>query len=190
MGDGNVGKTSIKRSFIGLGFESTYLATLGADFSIKEHIFQPKDKKEKVLVKFMIWDLAGQFRFGSVRPHYYLGSHAGLIIYDVTNRNSLENVMRWAEEFKKTINNPVPIALIGNKIDLRDEQKVLGITTEEGQNICKILKEFVHKVDSKSGAHQYDINFLETSAKTGENINKAFDSIAEELYKRYLSDNY
>jgi small GTP-binding protein len=188
MGDGSVGKTSIKKRFIGLQFEGTYMATMGADFTIKEHKYTSKDGKE-VLIKFMVWDLAGQTRYNAVRPHYYIGSHSALLIYDVTNYNSVDSILQWVTEFKRTVRNPVPITLIGNKIDLRDEQNVPGISYEEGLQLSKKINEMVTKIDMQSGNYNYfTVNFVETSAKTGVNIDKAFDSLSENLYQRYLSE--
>ena len=190
LGDGSVGKTSIKKRFVGLQFEGTYMATMGADFTIKEHKYHTSDGND-ILLKFMIWDLAGQTRYNAVRPHYYVGSHSALLVYDVTNFNSVDSILNWVTEFKKTVIHSVPITLIGNKIDLRDEQKVTGLTYEDGLKLSRKIDELVSKLDSQAGNYNYfKVNFFETSAKTGTNINQAFDSLAEHLYQRYLAENY
>lgn len=189
LGDGSVGKTSIKKRFIGQTFEGTYMATMGADFTIKEHKYKAKDGRE-ILVKFMIWDLAGQTRYNTVRPHYYVASHSALLVYDVTNFNSIDNILNWVTEFKKTIKHPVPITLIGNKIDLRDDQHVPGLSYEDGAKLAKKINDLVTKLDNQAGNfNYYNVDFFETSAKTGVNISKAFDSLAENLYTRFLSEN-
>lgn len=189
LGDGSVGKTSIKKRFVGLKFEGTYMATMGADFTIKEHKYTTSDGNE-ILLKFMIWDLAGQTRYNAVRPHYYIGSHSALLVYDVTNFNSVDSILPWITEFKKTVRQSVPITLIGNKIDLRDEQHVPGLTHEEGERLAVKVNELVSKLDTQAGNYNYfNVNFIETSAKNGTNINNAFDSISEHLYQRYLSEN-
>ena len=189
LGDGSVGKTSIKKRFVGQQFEGTYMATMGADFTIKEHKYNTKDGNT-VLIKFMIWDLAGQTRYNAVRPHYYIGSHSALLVYDVTNFNSVDSIMQWITEFKRTIKNPVPITLIGNKIDLRDDLKTPGISHEDGVNLAQKINDIVTKLDNQSGNYNYyTVDFVETSAKTGVNIDKAFDTLAENLYTRYLAEN-
>ena len=189
LGDGSVGKTSIKKRFVGLKFEGTYMATMGADFTIKEHKYRTTDGKD-IVIKFMIWDLAGQTRYNAVRPHYYVGSHSALLVYDVTNFNSVDSILSWVSEFKKTIRNSVPITLIGNKIDLRDEMKVPGFNYEDGLKLSQKVNDLVSKLDSQAGNYNYyKVGFYETSAKTGANIDKAFDSLAENLYQRYLAEN-
>ena len=189
LGDGSVGKTSIKKRFVGLKFEGTYMATMGADFTIKEHEYQTKDGNE-VRLKFMIWDIAGQMRYNAVRPHYYLGSHSALLVYDVTNFNSVDTILSWVTEFKKTVRHPVPITLIGNKIDLRDDMNISGLTYEDGLKLSKKVNELVTKLDTQAGNYNYfNVDFIETSAKNGTNINKAFDTLAEHLYQRYLAEN-
>ena len=189
LGDGSVGKTSIKKRFIGQHFEGTYMATMGADFTIKEHKYTTHDGKD-ILVKFMIWDLAGQTRYNAVRPHYYVGSHSALLVYDVTNFNSVDSILNWVNEFKKTIKHPVPITLIGNKIDLRDDHNIPGISYKDGAELAKKVNDLVTKIDNQAGNYNYyKVEFFETSAKTGVNISKAFDSLAESLYTRFLAES-
>ena len=176
LGDGSVGKTSIKKRFVGLDFEGTYMATMGADFTIKEHKYRTTDNKD-IITKFMIWDIAGQTRYNAVRPHYYLGSHSALLVYDVTNFNSVDSILNWVHEFKKIVKHSVPITLVGNKIDLRDEHKVPGLSYEDGFGLAEKVNELVSKLDAQAGNfNYYKVDFFETSAKTGINIDKAFDS--------------
>ncbi len=189
LGDGSVGKTSIKKRFVGLKFEGTYMATMGADFTIKEHKYTTSDGND-ILLKFMIWDLAGQTRYNAVRPHYYIGSHSALLVYDVTNYNSVDSILSWVTEFKKTVRHSVPITLIGNKIDLRDDQNMPGLTYDDGLKLSHKVNDLVSKLDIQAGNYNYfKVGFYETSAKTGINIDKAFDSLAEHLYQRYLAEN-
>lgn len=189
LGDGSVGKTSIKKRFVGLEFEGTYMATMGADFTIKEHKYKAHDGTQ-VIAKFMIWDIAGQTRYNAVRPHYYLGSHSALLVYDVTNFNSVDSILNWVQEFKRIVKHPVPVTLVGNKIDLRDENHVPGLTYEDGAKLAQKVNDLVSKLDSQAGNfNYYKVDFFETSAKTGINIDKAFDSLSENLYQRYLAEN-
>ena len=117
-GDGAVGKTSLRRAYLGQEFNSNYLETLGADFATK--IIKILYNEEEYQIKYLIWDLAGQPNFNAVRTNYFKGSHAILIIYDVTNRKSYENVINWIHEIKKSLSGEgiPPISLLGNKIDL------------------------------------------------------------------------
>lgn len=171
LGDGYCGKTSMRYRYMGQDFTSNYLATLGADFAIKE---EPRDN---YMVRYQIWDIAGQARFNTLRKSFYLGSQGAMILFDLTNRESLTHVMDWAEEFWENNGKgkAMPLVIIGNKIDLRD-QKDDCISAEEGK---KYVEEQLNK-------HvEYDIPYVETSALTGVNIDLAFKTIADYYMKMY-----
>lgn len=163
LGDGRVGKTSIRKKYLGLGFPTEYLETLGADFSIKTTKFHNLD------LRYQIWDIAGQPRFNQIRKSFYMGAQAALILYDVSERKSLSSLTNWIDELYNSNGKGtnIPIVVIANKIDLRKD--IDCVSTVEGENTLNKIKEN-YKVNSS-------IKFLETSAKTGENVNKAFDLI-------------
>ncbi|OLS19375.1 MAG: GTPase KRas precursor [Candidatus Heimdallarchaeota archaeon LC_3] len=171
LGDGYCGKTSMRYRYMGQDFTSNYLATLGADFAIKEEI------RDNFIVRYQIWDIAGQTRFNTLRKSFYLGSQGALILFDLTNKESLSHVLDWAIEFWENNGKgkSMPLVVIGNKIDLRD-QKADCISTDEGK---KYIEEQLDKrVD-------YKVEYIETSALTGENIDKAFKTIADYYMKMY-----
>ncbi len=165
IGDGGVGKTTLRKRWMGEGFITSYILTVGADFAVKT-LITPSGHE----VKFQIWDLGGQPHFKEVRKTFYAGTTGALVVYDVTNRKSYNNVFGWIEEMLKHVNRKVPIVLVGNKIDLRNKTTDT-ITTEEG---IKLRKEIIEKYGLK-------VLFIETSAKTGENVNKAFQAMAKLL---------
>ena len=169
LGNGHVGKTSIKRRYLGMQFRETYMATIGADFTLKEH--QYKD----IIIKYLIWDLAGQIKYQNIRDSYFLGASGLLLVYDVTNFLSFQELNLWLEEFHRTVKEPIPIILVGNKIDLR-EGGVLSISTGEGEAKAKELSHQFHSY----------VYFVETSAKTGTNIDLAFDKLSEVLYETQI----
>ena len=108
LGDGMVGKTSLRYRYLDKGFTSNYLATLGADFAIKELDYM------NYHIRFQIWDLAGQVRFETLRKSFYIGAQSALILYDVTNRQSFNNVRNWLNEFwKHNGKGKMPVVLIG-----------------------------------------------------------------------------
>ncbi|KAL6599633.1 P-loop containing nucleoside triphosphate hydrolase protein [Neocallimastix sp. 'constans'] len=121
IGDGGVGKTSIRVQYIHRRFTSNYKATIGADFITKD--VQLEDDKK---VTMQIWDTAGQERFQSLGIAYYRGADACIIVFDVTNPDSFSNVLRWEHEFieKADLKDPstYPFVLIGNKIDNEDDR--------------------------------------------------------------------
>jgi small GTP-binding protein len=156
LGDGAVGKTTLRKRFLGEGFKAGYSATIGAAFAIK------RINLENYRLTFQIWDLAGQQRFQAVRELYYRGSRGALLIFDVTNPDSFNNLPSWLEELWKKAGR-VPMILCGNKIDLRDGSSG-SIQPELGQ-------EYAHRL---SKALNFKVPYIETSALTGEKVNEAF----------------
>ena len=175
-GDGSVGKTALRHRYLGFGFKSQYMMTIGAEFSIKD-VKWNKGPMAGTSTKAQIWDLAGQQRFSNVRPLYYIGSHGALLVYDVTVSNSFENLINWLKEIKTHV-GVVPVAVIGNKIDLRDYADN-PISTEMGH-------EFAHMIKEEWLNNSYEVPFVETSAKTGENVEIAFQSLVEIIYANYI----
>ncbi|XP_011502797.1 PREDICTED: ras-related protein Rab-37-like isoform X1 [Ceratosolen solmsi marchali] len=116
-------------------------------------------------VKLQIWDTAGQERFRSVTHAYYRDAHALLLLYDVTNKQSYDNIRAWLGEIREYAQDDVVIMLLGNKCDCGAERVV---RREDGQRL----------------ANEYKVPFMETSAKTGLNVELAFHAVARELKAR------
>jgi Ras-related protein Rab-8A len=160
LGDGAVGKTSIRRRYMGEGFKTDFLATMGADFAYL------KTKIDTYNIEWSIWDLAGQTAFRRVMKSYYKGAMGALAVYDVTQPRSLDSLDSWVTEVREHAEtfSELPVVLVGNKIDLRSEIP----------NSLKTLQGFVK---SKS----LNADFIETSAKTGEAIEEAFTKLAKKI---------
>lgn len=157
IGDGAVGKTSLRQRFIGEKFSSSYLLTVGADFSIYGVTIDDKE------VKFQLWDLAGQQRFAIVREGYYRGCVGCVAVYDVTRMDTFANVPRWIDEaFKHSGHGKVPIVLLGNKSDLRGIYPD-SLSPVQGQQLADELTK-----------KSISCTYFDTSAKTGENVREAF----------------
>lgn len=183
LGEGGVGKTSIKRIFTGQSINLTHTATIGADFVIKDFNYYPVQGSQPVRIKFMIYDLAGQKRFSTVRGNFITGAHAAIFVYDITNRGSFEALKDWLIEFKSVIRTKVPLILVANKIDLRKNDPGTFITTEEGQKMAeKLSGNFGYGKTNK-------FYFIEASALENVHINDIFDHIAHEVYEFYIRDN-
>ncbi|MFW9845331.1 MAG: Rab family GTPase [Candidatus Thorarchaeota archaeon] len=162
IGDGTVGKTSIRRSYLGENFKSNHLPTIGVDFAQKWISFNGHS------VRFVIWDLAGQPSFERVRQHYYVGSHGIFLVYSVVDRESFDNAAKWLVEAYKYMGTLPPTVVVGNKIDLRNgSPNGTYLTKEDGFEFVDI---FNRKLDVPAV-------YVETSALTGENINIAFQEI-------------
>lgn len=162
IGDGAVGKTSIKRNYLGEDFMEGHLPTIGVDFAQKTLNF------ETGTIKFIIWDLAGQPSFERVRRHYYQGSNGIFLVYSVDDRDSFDNASKWLVEAYKYMKRLPPTIVIGNKVDLRPDAHGRDmISADEGQNFTNFFKERMN----------VPTIFRETSALTGEGIEDAFSEL-------------
>ncbi|MHA1935239.1 MAG: GTP-binding protein [Candidatus Thorarchaeota archaeon] len=168
MGDGSVGKTSLRRTYMGEGFRAQYMITIGADFAVKK--MQLAGGHD---VSIQIWDLAGQEHFKSVRSTFYRGAQGALAVYSTVERTSFDNISNWLEECWTNAGKKIPVVLIGNKTDLREQFKENPVmqetivTTEQGQELANKLQ--------NSGV---PTSFIETSAKTGQNVEASFLELA------------
>ena len=149
LGDSTVGKTCFLLRYTDDTFLDLHMATIGLDYRLKTMILD--DQK---MVKVQLWDTAGQDKFRAITRNYYKGARGIILIYDVTNIKSYENIKKWINEIKDEISDKVTIILIGNKIDNVVQRK---ITKEQGEKL----------------ASDYNVAFFETSAKTGEGINES-----------------
>lgn len=168
MGDGAVGKTSLRTQYLGEGFESSYHETIGADFALKYSKIATEEGQDPRLFKFQIWDIAGQPRYTQVRSILFDRSDGGLLLYDISNRDSFKNCAAWLSTYVKYAGTGA-VCLIGNKSDLRDENVTDLVSKQEGKIFAETLsKEFNRPVP-----------YLETSAKTGHHVELAFELLAK-----------
>lgn len=166
IGDGGVGKTSIRERALGEGFKSNYLLTIGADFAIY------KIEIEGIEYKFQIWDLGGQTRFDVVRSIYYKGSHGAIIVFDVTRPESLFNLEKWKQELFTHVGRKIPFILLGNKFDLKSKIDQKIHQTALFEFIKQSEKEFL------STENPFTIPYVNTSALTDQNVKEAFVTMA------------
>lgn len=168
IGEPSVGKTSLRRAYLGEKFRTNYIATIGADFSFKQ--IRINDDQ----INTSIWDLAGQKEtFRNVHPQYYRGSAGALVVYDVTDPISFNSVTDWLEKYHSLTgeSSKCPVLIVGNKIDLLAHQS--GTSEEEQEELIHQLRE---KYDNK-----FPILSARTSAKTGEAINNSFEKLVKEI---------
>ena len=159
IGDSAVGKSNILLRYIHDKFNEEFQSTIGVEFGAKNL------KIEDKIYRIQIWDTAGQETFRSITRAYYKNSVCACVVYDITNRNSFQNVKSWIEDCKKQSPKTVYMVLVGNKVDLEDKREV---TSEEGSLYAQ-----------KNG-----MLFFETSAKTGKNIEEIFINSSYEIAKR------
>jgi len=139
-------------------FSDSYVTTIGVDFKIKTLDIDGKS------CKLQIWDTAGQERFRNIISSYYRGAQGIMLVYDITDLESFQNLNSWLIEIEKNASKSVYKILVGNKCDMENERKV---TTEQGKDF----------------ADQYGMKFFETSAKNSTNVNEAFITMTKEVMK-------
>jgi len=164
IGDAGVGKSNILLRYVYSTFKSDYQLTIGVEFG--EKTVEIKGK----IYKIQIWDTAGNEQFRSITRTYYKNSVCAIVVYDISRRDTFDNVINWIEDCKLNSPKSVFIILVGNKSDLEEDRQV---TTEEGEEF----------------ANRYGIRFFETSAKNSININEVFSEsiefIADRIEKKY-----
>ena len=172
LGDGAVGKTNIRKNYLGQGFTKDHLMTIGADFAAADKVLQIEDKEYNIT--FQIWDLAGQGTFNQVRSMYYRGVFGALVVFDVTRKSSFDNLSSWIKELYKNSNRgAVPIVILGNKYDLFDEDEDHVKSVE--------INDMIELLNKELKDENFNVTYLNTSALTGLNIENAFESLGSNI---------
>jgi len=158
IGDSGVGKSNLITRFTQDRFTKDSKPTIGVEFGAKsiEH--------DGITIKGQIWDTAGQERFRAISAAYYRGANGALIVYDITNPESFQNLNKWFKEIENQGENGCFNILIGNKCDL---QHLRAVDTEEARKF----------------AEKHNVSFLETSAANNTNVELAFTTLLKEIYK-------
>ena len=160
IGDSNVGKTSIIKRYCNNQFSPSYISTVGIDFETKYLRLNGK------IINLQIWDTAGQERYKVLAKNYYKNSDGFIIVYDITDKKSFNNVAHWIRQIKDSASENVKCVLLGNKCDLEELRQV---DINQGKDL----------------ANNYHLKFYETSAQKGNNIQKVFT----DLVKGFLNDD-
>ena len=157
VGDGGVGKTALTLRFSKDFFTEDYKMTIGVDFHVKTITIDTGEGP--IRAKLQLWDTGGQERFSSIRPMYYRGSLGAVLVFDLTNSSSFDHLPQWIEEVRANIKVEIPILLVGNKSDLVDQR---AVTLEEINTFTR----------------DFNLYYMETSAKTGEGVGDCFYILA------------
>uniref|UniRef100_A0A7N0UNS9 Uncharacterized protein n=1 Tax=Kalanchoe fedtschenkoi TaxID=63787 RepID=A0A7N0UNS9_KALFE len=160
IGDSGVGKSCLLLRFSDGSFTTSFITTIGIDFKIRT--IELDDKK----IKLQIWDTAGQERFRTITTAYYRGAMGILLVYDVTDESSFNNIKNWIRNIEQHASDNVNKILVGNKADMDESKR--AVPTSRGQAL----------------ADEYGIKFFETSAKTNLNVEEVFFSIAKDIKQR------
>ena len=156
IGDSGVGKTSIIFRFAENAFSTTFISTIGIDFKMKT--LEVKGRR----VKLQIWDTAGQERFHTITTSFYRGARGIILVYDITNTKSFDNITNWLRNIEKHAHEDVEKMILGNKADVEE-------------------KRMVKKGRGEEMAEEHGVPFFETSAKTDMNIEAAFVKMVEQI---------
>ncbi|MHA1232374.1 MAG: GTP-binding protein [Candidatus Helarchaeota archaeon] len=162
IGDPGVGKTTLMLQYTEKKFQELYIPTVGVQVSVKD-ILLTDENNRTVKIALYIWDIAGQVRFSKIRKLFYEGANAFIIVYDLTDKETFINSSRWYKDVLDILGEEIHGCLVGNKSDLPNRV----ISEQSG----KIL------------ADKMGLKFIETSAKTGENVDKLFFEIANKIYQ-------
>jgi small GTP-binding protein len=158
LGDASVGKTSLTLRYISGFFMEDLKLTIGVDFYSKTTLFNGKK------VKLQIWDFGGEERFRFLLSQYCKGANGAFFLYDITNERSIDHLPDWTQIVRKNAGD-IPIMLIGSKVDLNEFR-------------------VVPREDGILAAKKYNLtSFVELSAKTGKNVEKAFDVMTQILFE-------
>ena len=163
VGDSGVGKTNIMSKYLKNQFREDSKATVGVEFGSKQITV------ENHQIKAQIWDTAGQERYKAITSAYYKGAKGAFVVYNITRKNTFETVNKWVSDISAAADKKITLILIGNKNDLEDQRQV---TKEMGEEKAKEL----------------GLAFMETSACSGENLDKAFQLMINEIYKKSKED--
>ena len=164
IGDAAVGKSNLLLRYTHGQFKPEYQLTIGVEFGAKNISINNKT------YRIQIWDTAGQENFRSITRAYYKNSACALVVYDISNRESFDNINTWIEDCKSQSPQTIFMVLVGNKNDLEDKR---AVTIEEGKELAEKNK----------------MMFFETSAKTGKNVDEIFLRSAETIAKK-IEENY
>ncbi|KAK0606285.1 hypothetical protein LWI29_036146 [Acer saccharum] len=157
IGDSGVGKSNILSRFTRNEFCLESKSTIGVEFATRTLQVEGKT------VKAQIWDTAGQERYRAITSAYYRGAVGALLVYDITKRQTFDNVQRWLRELRDHADSNIVIMMAGNKSDLNH---LRAVQEEDGHSL----------------AEREGLSFLETSALEATNVEKAFQTILKEIY--------
>ncbi|XP_056137563.1 ras-related protein Rab-8B-like [Lampris incognitus] len=156
IGDSGVGKTCLLFRFSEDAFNTTFISTIGIDFKIRTIELNGKR------VKLQIWDTAGQERFRTITTAYYRGAMGIMLVYDICNDKSFENIQNWIRNIEEHASSDVEKMILGNKCDMADRRQV---SKDRGEKL----------------AIEYGVKFMETSAKTSLNVEEAFYTMGRDI---------
>ena len=172
IGDAAVGKTALRKKYSDTSYDQEYKHILGADFAAKHFSKNNED------FSMQVWDIAAKERFDKSKELFFKSIFGALLVFDVTNRESFNNIRYWLDELRKVESKELALIIIGNKTDLRSDQESASITREEGQELATKLSEEIG----------FDVFYVETCAITGTGVEVAFRMLEERTTDQFFID--
>ena len=163
IGPAAVGKSSLIRRFVENKFSLHYKFTIGVDFMTKTIEFEPGKS-----AKLTLWDIGGQERFKVLRRSFYEGTNGALIVFDLSRANTFTKMKEWLSDARQSIENDFPVIILGNKSDLIPE-----------------IGEIIDRNEPLKYAKAENSTYIETSAKTGNNVDNAFLDLTQKMIKKF-----
>ncbi|CAO3611970.1 unnamed protein product [Mucor fragilis] len=159
IGDSSVGKSNLLLRYTSDEFLEDSRSTIGVEFATKSITI------DNCFIKAQIWDTSGQERYKAITSAFYRGAVGALLVYDVTRKSSFDHISQWLKELQEHTDENIPLVLIGNKVDLANSKR--AVSTE----------------DAERYATEANMLFFETSALDATNVNFAFETMFEHVYK-------
>lgn len=163
IGPAAVGKSSLMRRFVENKFSINYNFTIGVDFLSKTVEYEKNQ-----FAKLSLWDVGGQERFKVLRRSFYEGTHGAMLVFDISRANTFSKMKDWLTDLRSIIKEKIPIVLLGNKSDLIPD-----------------IGEVIDRDKPKKFAELEKSVYIETSAKTGDNVENAFVELTRTMLKYY-----
>lgn len=200
IGDSGCGKSSLTVRLCEGRFSNTHDVTIGVEFgstivpvgppantnlgiSLPEPTPGATGQKnvEQKKMKLSLWDTAGQETYKSVTRSYFRGASGALLVFDITRRNTFESVTSWLSDLRQIAEEGIVVILVGNKADLANQS-----TDVEGGNKRAVTQQEAEEWCKREGIMRY----VETSAKSGEGVERAFLEVAERIYQNIEAGKY
>lgn len=163
IGPGAVGKTSLLQRFVNNRFSEGYELTIGVDFMSKK---VKLDLGEPCQINLTIWDIGGQKRFAFMRNRFYDGASGALVVFDLSRGKTYNEIKKWLAELRQSSRANIPFILVGNKADLIED-----------------IGEVIESKEAQEFAERENSIYIKTSAKTGENVEDAFNELVSKMIK-------
>ena len=163
IGPAAVGKSSLIRRFIEHKFFLQYKFTIGVDFMTKTIEYEPNKS-----ARLMLWDIGGQDRFKMLRRNFYDGANGALVVFDLSRAQTFSRMKEWISDMHNLMNIKMPFVILGNKCDLLTE-----------------IGEVIDRNEPLQYSEKNDSVYIESSAKTGNNVEKAFVELTQRIVQKF-----